>query len=202
VVFPGGAGTLEELLFLLGIAMHPGNRGMPLPIVLAAGSHSADYFHRIDTFIRKTLGDAASDHYEIIVGDPVAVARRLKAGIRKVRDYRIRRQESFGFNWGLVLDEALQRPFEPDHDSMSSLALHREQPANALLSELRRAFSGIVAGNVKEAGIDAVAKHGPYQLRGAPEIIDSLSALLDDFVAQGRMKLDTDNYTPCFELRR
>ena len=202
VVFPGGAGTLEELLFLLGIAMHPGNRGMPLPIVLAAGSHSADYFHRIDTFIRKTLGDAASDHYEIIVGDPVAVARRLKAGIRKVRDYRIRRQESFGFNWGLVLDEALQRPFEPDHDSMSSLALHREQPANALLSELRRAFSGIVAGNVKEAGIDAVAKHGPYQLRGAPEIIDSLRALLDDFVAQGRMKLDTDNYTPCFELRR
>ena len=33
VVFPGGAGTAEEILYLLGILQHPQNAGLPLPIV-------------------------------------------------------------------------------------------------------------------------------------------------------------------------
>ena len=69
-----------------------------------------------------------------------------------------------------------------------------------LAAELRRAFSGIVAGNIKEFGVRAVEEHGPYQLRGEPDLVASLGELLAAFVEQGRMKLDPGSYKPCFEL--
>lgn len=202
VVFPGGAGTLEEILYLLGVKMDPANQGQPLPIILAAGTDSADYFNHIDQFLRAVLGEEAAEHYDIIIGDPVGVARKLKSAMKRVRDYRIRQQESFGFNWGLTIADTLQRPFNPTHANMSELALHRQQPRSALLAELRRAFSGIVTGNVKEFGIQSIARHGPYQLSGDPDIIARLDALLAAFAQQKRMKLDTDNYIPCFEFAR
>ena len=83
---------------------------------------------------------------------------------------------------------------------MASLHLQREQPVFQLMVELRKAFSGIVAGNVKEFGVRAVAQHGPYKMQGDPVVIESLSHLLQTFVAQGRMKIDAASYTPCFEL--
>jgi hypothetical protein len=57
-----------------------------------------------------------------------------------------------------------------------------------------------VAGNIKDFGVRAVEEHGPYQLHGDPDIVTSLGELLSAFVAQGRMKLDSSNYEPCFEL--
>ena len=200
VVFPGGAGTAEEILYLLGVKMHPANAGVPLPLIMAAPTSGEAYFKRIDRFLRNALGDDVSRHYEIICGDPEAVARKLKRAIRAVRAYRVDNRESFSYNWGLVISEDLQVPFEPTHESMAALKLHREQPVHELVAELRRAFSGIVAGNVKDFGVQAVEEHGPFQLHGDPGLVGSLGELLDDFVAQGRMKLDADSYTPCFEL--
>ena len=48
VVFPGGAGTAEELFYLLGVKMHPANAELPLPVVLAAPASSAAYFELVD----------------------------------------------------------------------------------------------------------------------------------------------------------
>ena len=124
----------------------------------------------------------------------------MKKCLKKMRRQRVQAQESFSFNWGLTIPQDMQWPFEPSHDNMSALALHREQPVHQLVSELRKAFSGLVAGNVKEAGVRAVAEHGPYQLRGDPELVASLGTLLENFAAQGRMKIEPDSYRPCFEL--
>jgi predicted Rossmann-fold nucleotide-binding protein len=33
IVFPGGVGTAEEILYLLGILLHPDNAGTPFPLV-------------------------------------------------------------------------------------------------------------------------------------------------------------------------
>jgi predicted Rossmann-fold nucleotide-binding protein len=200
VIFPGGAGTAEEILYLVGVKMHPENRDLPLPIILAAPQASARYFQQIDEFLRRSLGEEAARHYEIISGDPVAVARTLKRRIKQVREYRIRHQESFSYNWGLAIPDGLQQPFEPTHENMAALQLHKRQPSHHLVAELRRAFSGIVAGNIKEAGLRAVEQRGPYQLRGDPEVIGALGGLLSSFVDQGRMKLDAANYKPCFQL--
>lgn len=200
VVFPGGAGTAEELMYLIGVKMHPANKDVPLPVILAAPESSGSYFDQIDQFLRDTLGDAASQHYRIMRGDPEAVAKRLKKEIKKVRQFRLDQQESFSFNWKLNIPAELQAPFQPTHENMAALALHREQPLHQLIAELRRAFSGIVAGNIKDVGIRAIEERGPYQLTGERDLVENLSNLLSAFVDQGRMKLDPQDYKPCFML--
>ena len=199
VIFPGGVGTAEELLYLLGIKMHPDNAGIPLPLVMAAPETSPDYFQRIDAFLQEQLGQDVTRHYKIITGDPQEVAQYLRRKVKSVRKHRIKQQESFSYNWGLTVPDALQHPFNPTHEAMAALQLHRNQPVFQLIVELRKAFSGIVAGNVKEFGIRAIEERGPYQLRGDAGVIDALSQLLQDFVDQGRMKIDAANYTPCFQ---
>jgi hypothetical protein len=71
-----------------------------------------------------------------------------------------------------------------------------------LVANLRRAFSGIVAGNVKEQGIAAIERHGPFELSGDPHILELLDQLLRSFVADGRMKLPGTVYEPCYRIVR
>ena len=47
-----------------------------------------------------------------------------------------------------------------------------------LAADLRRAFSGIVAGKVKEVGIRAIEEFGPYKINGDKEIMRRLDVLL------------------------
>ena len=63
---------------------------------------------------------------------------------------------------------------------------------------MRRAFSGIVSGNVKAEGIRAIEQYGPFELKGDPEVIRPLDALLSSFVARQRMKLPGRHYVPCY----
>ncbi len=82
---------------------------------------------------------------------------------------------------------------------MAALDLHQGRKPHELAADLRRAFSGIVAGNVKEEGIRRIEEHGPFQISGDPEMMQSLDALLRAFVVQRRMKLAGD-YRPCYEI--
>src|SRR5690606_33076560 len=50
IVFPGGVGTAEEILYLLGVLLHPDNKGIPFPLVFAGPRAAAPYFERIDAF--------------------------------------------------------------------------------------------------------------------------------------------------------
>jgi hypothetical protein len=65
---------------------------------------------------------------------------------------------------------------------------------------LRRAFSGVVAGNVKDQGIRAIEKYGHFEISGDTAIMDSMDALLTSFVAQNRMKLPGKAYIPCYRV--
>lgn len=201
VIFPGGPGTAEELLYLLGILMHPDNHDQPMPLIITGPQGSREFLDQVDGFVRSTLGDAAADHYEIIIDDPSAVAMRMKQGMSEVHQYRSQRQDAFTYNWKLYIDRPFQEPFEPNHANMASLNLSTNQPAHTLAADLRRAFSGIVAGNVKAPGVAAVKQHGPFQLTGEPALMERMDALLRSFVEQGRMRIDGD-YTPCYEIHR
>jgi hypothetical protein len=84
---------------------------------------------------------------------------------------------------------------------MASLKIHRGQAPHRLAADLRRAFSGIVAGNVKEEGMRAIEQHGLFEIHGEPEIMRALDALLASFVAQHRMKLPGGSaYKPCYRV--
>ncbi|WP_193068286.1 pyrimidine/purine nucleotide monophosphate nucleosidase domain-containing protein, partial [Halomonas sp. 3D7M] len=130
-----------------------------------------------------------------------AVARKMREEIDEIADFRRTHQDAFYYNWRLTIARDFQAPFEPTHEAMRGLALHRQQPTHELAANLRRAFSGIVAGNVKEPGIRAIEAHGPFELTAEPELMQRLDELLTSFVAQGRMKLDGQAYTPCYVLK-
>jgi predicted Rossmann-fold nucleotide-binding protein len=199
LVFPGGVGTAEEVLYLLGLLMHPENADISLPVILTGPTSSSAYFEQLDRFIRLSLGDAAANHYTIVVDDAVQVARLMGNGIHNVRDQRIRDKDSFFFNWSLTVPLSFQSPFEPTHSAMAGLKLHRNQPLHELAADLRRAFSGIVAGNVKDPSMKAIETHGPFLLSGDEGIMHAMDELLASFVAQRRMKI-SGVYQPCYRL--
>ena len=200
IVFPGGAGTAEEILYILGLLLHPDNKDIPFPLIFTGPESSAEYFTRIDKFIGDTLGAEAQAHYQIIVNDHEAVAREMKLGIQKVREFRKHSDDAYYFNWQLKISPELQQPFIPTHENMRNLELHKNQPVNQLAANLRRAFSGIVAGNVKEDGICAIEQHGHFELHGDPEIMHPVDELLESFARQNRMKLPGRAYIPCYKV--
>ncbi|MFC4310981.1 nucleotide 5'-monophosphate nucleosidase PpnN [Steroidobacter flavus] len=199
IVFPGGAGTAEEILYLLGILLDPANADQPLPVVFTGPPSAAEYFGQIDHFIGATLGEAARSRYKIIIGDPPQAAREVYKGIESVREYRRTKSDAYNYNWLLKIPEDFQRPFEPTHEAMARLELRRDLPAHLMAANLRRAFSGIVAGNVKENGIHAIEEHGPFELHGDKEVMTLLDDLLSAFVRQKRMKI-AGEYKPCYRL--
>lgn len=200
VVFPGGAGTAEEILYILGILLHPDNAAIPFPLIFTGPEKSAEYFRQIDQFIGDTLGSAAQQRYKIMVDDPVGVAQEMLTGIKQVREFRKEKGDAYYFNWLLKIDAEFQHPFVPTHDAMRSLALHKNQPSHLLAANLRRAFSGIVAGNVKDEGIRTIEKYGRFEIHGDAAIMASMDALLASFVEQHRMKLPGKKYTPCYRI--
>jgi len=200
IVFPGGAGTAEEILYILGILLHPDNADMPYPLIFTGPETARDYFIQINQFIADTLGEEAQKRYKIIIDDPEMVAREMQQGIKQVREFRKSRSDAYYFNWLLKIDEEFQRPFKPTHENMRNLSLHKNQEKHLLAANLRRAFSGVVAGNVKDEGIRAIEKFGHFEIHGDPAIMGPMDALLSSFVAQSRMKLPGKTYTPCYKV--
>jgi pyrimidine/purine-5'-nucleotide nucleosidase len=202
VVFPGGVGTVEEVLYLLGLLLHEDNREIPMSLIFTAPERSREYFTALDKFIRQTLGDEASQYYEIVIENPVRVAQLVLTNINKLIAHRRRTSESYAFNWELTIPESMQRPFISTHENMSRLRLDPDLPTAELIAQLRCAFSGIVAGNVKAFGIRQIEQHGPFLLHGNPVLMDAMDSLLEHFVSNGRMKVNTASYTPCYRLNK
>lgn len=200
VVFPGGVGTAEEILYLLGILLHPDNAQVPFPLIFTGPASSAAYFEQIDAFLAATLGAAARERYTIILDDPAAVAQRIAAEMKVVREFRQQSRDAYYFNWMLKVPHDLQLTFQPTHEAMRGLDLHLNQDKHRLAANLRRAFSGVVAGNVKADTILAVQEHGPFEIHGDHAVLKPLDALLQAFVRQSRMKLPGKAYVPCYRV--
>ncbi|MCZ6642054.1 MAG: nucleotide 5'-monophosphate nucleosidase PpnN [Gammaproteobacteria bacterium] len=200
IVFPGGVGTAEEILYLLGIMLDPSNQEQQLPIVFTGPSSSADYFRELDVFLKLTLGEEIGDLYTIVVGDAEKVGQCLGKRLRDVKKQRRRDGDAYYFNWLLKVPPEHQKPFDVSHESVAALCLSRDLPVHQLVVNLRQAFSAIVTGNVKDYGIRMIEENGPFELHGNAGFSEALDKLLQRFVAQGRMKLATDTYSPCYRV--
>src|SRR5450830_1620666 len=201
IIFPGGAGTAEEFLYLLGILMHPDNHELPFPVILTGPRSAEAYLQQLNAFVVATVGEKAQKHYEIIIDNPAQVARQMAHGLKAVKQFRRERNDAFHFNWLLKIDGGFQHPFDPTHANMASLNLSRSLPPHELAANLRRAFSGIVAGNVKDKGIRLIEEHGPYEIHGDAAVMQPLDKLLKAFVEQHRMKLPGGAaYVPCYRV--
>ncbi|MDH5472819.1 MAG: nucleotide 5'-monophosphate nucleosidase PpnN [Gammaproteobacteria bacterium] len=200
IVFPGGAGTAEEILYFLGILLHPDNYEIPFPFILTGPKSSESYFRQINHFIESTLGFKAQQRFKIIIDDPVLVAREMKTGMHAIKEFRKANGDAFYYNWVLNIDHEFQKPFIPSHENMLQLEIHKNQEPHLLAANLRRAFSGIVSGNVKADGIKSIEEHGNFEIRGDKSIMKPLDALLESFVQQHRMKLPGKKYIPCYKI--
>jgi len=200
IIFPGGAGTAEELLYILGIMLNEKNSMQQLPIILTGPESAIDYFNEIDAFIGATLGEQAQSLYHIVVDDAVQVAQLMKKGLDNVLAYRKTTGDAYHFNWSLIIEDDFQHPFEPNHENMANLTISHDLNTAELAANLRRAFSGIVAGNVKSGGIKAIREFGPFEISGDKKIMALMDKLLASFVSQQRMKLPGSKYIPCYKV--
>jgi hypothetical protein len=82
---------------------------------------------------------------------------------------------------------------------MAALQLRPGRAVHDLAADLRRAFSGIVAGNVKEDGMRRIEEFGPFEIHGDAAMMQALDALLRAFVEQRRMKI-AGEYKPCYRV--
>jgi len=200
VVFPGGVGTAEEILYLLGVLLHPDNRDQPIPMVMTGPASAEPYFRKIDEFVAATLGPEAQQRYSIIIDDPSEVARMVQSSLSDVRDFRTEHGDAYYFNWRLAIDTEFQKPFKATHDSMSALEIHEDVPRHILAANLRRAFSGIVSGNVREDTALLIGQRGPFEINGSASIMQLMDDLLAAFVEQQRMKISGGDYSPCYRV--
>lgn len=125
----------------------------------------------------------------------------MRKAMPLVKECRLETGDAYSFNWSIRIPSELQMPFNPSHENMANLKLSPDQPVATLAADLRRAFSGIVAGNVKQVGIQAIEKFGAYKLHGDPQIMHRMDELLQSFITQHRMKLPGGSaYVPCYEI--
>ena len=201
VVFPGGVGTAEEILYLLGVLLHPDNQDQPFPVIMTGPATAEPYFRQIDEFVGATLGDEARQRYSIIIDNPREVAKAMRAGLDAVRAYRTDKRDAYYFNWRLAIDAEFQQPFLSTHASMRALDISEDLPRHVLAANLRRVFSGIVSGNVREDTAALIDREGPFEINGSAKIMGLLDELLAAFVDQKRMKISGNDYEPCYRVR-
>ena len=124
----------------------------------------------------------------------------MHTNIQSMREFRKETGDAYYFNWMLKIDHAFQQPFDPTHENMLNLELHPDQETHLLAANLRRMFSGVVAGNVKADGIRSIEEHGHFEIRGDAQIMEPMDTLLASFVSQQRMKLPGKEYIPCYRI--
>ena len=200
IVFPGGVGTAEEILYLLGILLNPENSEQPFPVIMTGPASAEPYFRQIDEFVGATLGAEARQRYSIVIDDPPEVARLMRGGLDAVRSFRTEHGDAYYFNWRLSVTEAFQQPFVSTHESMRELDIREDLPRHELAANLRRAFSGIVSGNVREDTAALIERDGPFEIKGSASIMRLLDDLLAAFVEQKRMKISGNDYVPCYRV--
>lgn len=200
IIFPGGAGTAEEILYLLSVLSAPQNEQQKLPVILTGPASGKAYFDGIVSFISTCLGEEYADRVKVRIDAAAGVAADLKAGVEQVFAHRDAVDDAQYFNWSMHVDSELQQPFEATHEQMAALKLTRDLPAHKLARNLRCAFSGIVSGNVKKDGIERIRKHGPFQIHADSVIAEQLDKLLAGFVADQRMRLPGKEYVPCYKI--
>lgn len=200
IIFPGGPGTAEELLYILSIKLQKENKHNFLPLILTGNKESKVYFDALENFLVLCFGKDITRYYDLIIDDPKAVAKKVFENNNTVLEHRTITHDSYCFNWTLNIPLELQKANTITHEYMESLNLRRDQDPSALACNLRSAFSGIVDGNVKENGIKAVAQKGPFKLHGDADIIEAMDNLLQSFIEQKRVLLSEKEYKPCYIL--
>ena len=105
IVFPGGVGTAEEILYLLGILLHPDNADLPFPLIFTGPTRSA---RRTSSRSTVPAPDAGRGRHASATRSSSTIRPRsraqMAAAASKVREQlAATRRDSFFFNWSLKI---------------------------------------------------------------------------------------------------
>jgi hypothetical protein len=203
LMFPGGVGTLEEILTILWIKMHPKNKGIRFPIYFCQPLQSGDYFKNILDFLRLCFDvdfkEAGHVNYYLSESldktnpdlDPKRAAYDLYEEMKVNEQYNQKRLANASekyfplWDWEIYFPEALQKPLVIEHNFVESLRFDRKMPMEDLFFSLRSLSSALVETNVRDRKY--LDKHGPFKLRGEPAILKAIDRLFESFAREGRM---------------
>lgn len=201
IVFPGGIGTLEEILYIASILMHEKNATLVFPLILTGPKSSSDHFKLIDEFLKLAFGDNLKGKYEIILEDENQVGSLMQQQIKQVAEQRKNSKNADYFNWNLYIPHQLQDEFLATHKEMQELDLSLNQKPYILAANLRKVLSGIVSANVRTEGKQLIKEKGLYKISGDLKLLQKLDELIDKFTQNGRMKLDNESYQKCYKIQ-
>lgn len=199
IVFVGGVGIVEEILYLFGILLCEENRDLLFLLILIGLMVVVLYFEQIDCFICLILGDVVVECYEIIIGDLVVVVKKMVSGIKCVCEYCLVQKDLFFFNWLIEILWEYQQFFVFIYEVMVVLDLYYGCVLYVLVVDLCCVFLGIVVGNVKEDGMCCIEQFGLFQIYGDLDMMQVLDVLLCVFVEQCWMKIFGE-YQFCYQV--
>jgi hypothetical protein len=129
IIFPGGAGTAESSSTCWASSCTRTTRACP-----------SRWFSPARTAPRRTCSNCTPSSAPPWAKRPSATTRSSSTTRPKwpgrwskaqaVKQFRRERNDAFHFNWLLKIDEGFQRPFDPTHENMASLAAPRCRPTN------------------------------------------------------------------------
>ncbi len=125
----------------------------------------------------------------------------MHARLDDVLNFEEEHGDAYFFNWRLRVDAKFQKPFVATHETMRGLDISEGLPRHVLAANLRRVFSGIVSGNVREDTAELIEREGPFEINGSQRMMSLLDELLAGFVAEKRMKISSGEYRPCYVIK-
>jgi hypothetical protein len=177
---PGGAGTMEEVMFYVAMRLDPANRDIPYAFDLVE-EKGGRYFLELDEFFKTCFGgDLLKDVYDLHLCTPREYADHVRTTSKKL-------PLRYLWNDDFVFDKRLQEPFEVSFEAMENLDLTRNQEPKDLLINLRRFFYSIVYLSViNPEMLDEWGNDLPL-IHGERKIVDAADELVQKLVAQDRI---------------
>ena len=200
VVFPGGAGTAEEILYLLGILLHPDNEQQPYPVVFTGPASSAEYFRQIDEFLaddarRRSRGSATGSCSTTRPRSPARCCAAWTACANSAAATAMPTTSTGCSAFRTTCSSPSSRRTRRWPRSRSAAACRRTGWPRSCAA---RSPASSPATSRKPASGPS-RQHGPFEIHGDPELLRPLDALLASFVRQRRMKIAGD-YQPCYRV--
>jgi len=183
-IHPGGVGTMEEIMTMLGIKTHPMNRNLHYPLDLVERPDGF-YMKSLMRFLRTCFGKELDSYFKVHLSHPHEYKNYLLETNPQL-------DSSCMWQDHIHIPSEIQRPFEVTRESIESLTLDRTDPdldTFGLIVNLRRFFSAVVHLLVKEPElVDSWGGDLPH-IKGDPAISRALVDLLNEFNDRQRLKL-------------
>lgn len=198
VIFPGGTGTFEEMLYVLAVLMEEKNRDKHYTFLMVGDETKREYYDIVTKTLEKALGpeilEQADLRNRICIGKPKFVAQRILREVEKAQ-YARRREMlrtqidanvRMDFHGDIHIPSGLREPFRVTRENVAALQLDREQsPAHTIVNLRRFVYSVTCACISKEK--EDVRENGPFRVSGDPEFTAGVDELMKYFAASGRM---------------